>query len=89
MELALEVGAEDFKAEPEGYEIITDAAHFESIHRRFEVSGIKCEVAHITELPELTVPLGEVAAAAVARLIEELEDHDDVKEVYANAEFSE
>ena len=89
MELALEVGAEDFKAEPEGYEIITDAAHFESIHRRFEVSGIKCEVAHITELPELTVPLGEVAAAAVARLIEELEDHDDVKEVYANAAFPE
>jgi YebC/PmpR family DNA-binding regulatory protein len=89
MELALDAGAEDFKTEPEGYEIITDAARFEAVHKLIEDKGIKCEGAQVTELPELTVPLAGPAAAAVAKLIEELEDHDDVKEVYANAEFPE
>ncbi len=89
MELALEAGAEDFKAEPEGYEIITDPAHFEAVHKLIEGKSIKCDVAQVTELAELTVPLVEPAATAVARLIEALEDHDDVKEVYANAEFPE
>ena len=46
------------------------------------------EMAAITEVPTLTVPLGEAAAvAAVEKLIEALEEHDDVKEVYSNAEF--
>ena len=89
MELALEAGAEDFKAEPEGYEIITDPAHFEAVHKLIEGKRIKCDVAQVTELADLTVPLVEPAATAVARLIEALEDHDDVKEVYANAEFPE
>jgi len=90
MELALEAGAEDFKADEQGYEILTDPAHFESVHKQVEGKGIKCEVAEITALPTLTVPLsGETAAAAVNRLVEGLEEHDDVKEVYSNAEFSE
>jgi YebC/PmpR family DNA-binding regulatory protein len=88
MELALEAGAEDFKAEPQGYEIITDPAHFEAVHKQLEAKGIKAEVAGITEVPTVTVPLaGEPAVAALNRLIEALEDHDDVKEVYSNAEF--
>jgi YebC/PmpR family DNA-binding regulatory protein len=89
MELALDAGAEDFKAEPEGYEIITDPAKFEAIHKQIDAKGIKCAVAHVTEIAELTVPVGEPAAvAAVTRLIDALEDHDDVKEVYSNAEFA-
>ena len=60
---------------------------FEAVHKLVDAKGIKCDVAHVTELPKQTVPLGESAAAAVSRLIEALEDHDDVKEVYANAEF--
>jgi len=64
MELALEAGAEDFKAGPEGYEIITGPAHFEAVHKLVDARGIKCDVAHVTELPKLTVPLGESAAAA-------------------------
>jgi YebC/PmpR family DNA-binding regulatory protein len=88
MELALEAGAEDFKAEPQGYEIITDPAHFEAVHKQLEAKGIKAEAAEITELPTVTVPLaGEPAAAALNKLIEALEDHDDVKEVYSNAEY--
>lgn len=88
MELALEAGAEDFKAEPEGYEILTDPAHFEAVHKQLEVKGIKCASAELTSLPTLTVPLTDARVAeAVSHLIDSLEDHDDVKEVYSNAEF--
>ncbi|MGO8679148.1 MAG: YebC/PmpR family DNA-binding transcriptional regulator [Limisphaerales bacterium] len=87
MELALEAGAEDFKAEPEGYEIITEPGHFEAVHKQLEAKGIKADAAEITELPTVTVPLAGEPAAALNRLIEALEDHDDVKEVYSNAEF--
>lgn len=88
MELALEAGAEDFKAEPEGYEILTDPAHFEAVHKQLEARGIKCASAEVTSLPTLTVPVSEPGTvAAVSRLIELLEDHEDVKEVHSNAEF--
>jgi YebC/PmpR family DNA-binding regulatory protein len=88
MELALEAGAEDFKAEPEGYEILTDPAHFEAVNKQLEAKGIKCAAAEVTSLPALTVPLTDAnAVAAVNKLIDALEEHDDVKEVYANAEF--
>lgn len=88
MELALESGAEDFKAEPEGYEIITDPAQFETVHKQLESKGIKSEVAHVTSLPAMTVSLIDPGAiSAVSKLIEALEEHDDVKEVYSNAEF--
>jgi YebC/PmpR family DNA-binding regulatory protein len=87
MEVALDAGAEDFQAEPQGYEIITDPAHFEAVHKQIEVKGIKADAAVVTELPTVTVPLAnDQAAAAVNRLIDALEDHDDVKEVYSNAE---
>jgi transcriptional/translational regulatory protein YebC/TACO1 len=83
----LEAGAEDFKAEAEGYEILTDPANFEAIHRQVEAKGIRSDVAQITSLPRLMVPLSEAAAPGVSRLIEALEEHEDVKEVYTNAEF--
>jgi YebC/PmpR family DNA-binding regulatory protein len=83
MEVALEAGAEDFKAEPEGYEILTDPASFEAVHKAIEAKGIKPEAASVTYLPTMTAP----GTDAVSRLLELLEDHDDVKEVYSNAEF--
>ena len=88
MELALEAGAEDFKAEPEGYEILTDPGHFEAVHKKLDEKGIKCASAELTSLPTLTVPVTDPAASAVTRLIDLLEDNDDVKEIYSNAEFS-
>ena len=88
MELALEAGAEDFKAEPEGYEILTDPGHFEAVHKQLEAKGIKYASAEVTSLPDLSVPLEDPAAvAAVTKLLDALEDHDDVKEVYSNADF--
>jgi YebC/PmpR family DNA-binding regulatory protein len=88
LEIALEAGAEDFKAEPEGYEILADPANFEAVHKQLEAKGIKPAAAEVTEIPTVTVPLTDAdAVSAVTKLIDALEDHDDVKEVYSNAEF--
>jgi YebC/PmpR family DNA-binding regulatory protein len=88
MELALEAGAEDFKAETEHYEILADPACFEAVNQRIETKGVKPEVAEVTFLPAITVPVNEPGAvAAVSKLIDALEEHDDVKEVYSNAEM--
>ena len=88
MEVALEAGAEDFKAEPEGFEILTEPGRFEAVHKQIEAKGFKPAVAEVTSLPTVTVPLTDRAAAeAVSRLVDALEEHEDVKEVYSNAEF--
>ncbi len=90
MELALEAGAEDFKAEEQGYEILTEPAQFETVHKQIEAKGIKPAAAEVTSIPSVTVLLNsDPAISAVNKLIESLEDHDDVKEVYSNAEFPE
>jgi YebC/PmpR family DNA-binding regulatory protein len=90
MEAALEAGAEDFKSEPQGFEIITDPAHFEAVHKRIESKGIPCDSAEVTSLPLQTVPVPEASAvASVHKLVEALEEHDDVNEVFTNAEFPE
>ncbi len=90
MEAALEAGAEDFKTDPRGYEVLTDPAHFEGVHQALESRGLKCEAASVTQLPTLTVPLSDPATIeSVTKLLEALEDHDDVKEVHSNAEFPE
>lgn len=89
MEIALEAGAEDFKAEPEGYDIVTEPAAFEAVHQALEAKGIHCASAQVSYLPLQTVSLADTdSSAAVTKLIEQLEDHDDVKELYSNAEFA-
>lgn len=88
MELALEAGAEDFQTAEDHFEITTDPANFEAVHKKIDGAGIKCEVAEVTQIATLTVPLPDPAVAgAVEKLIDALEDHDDVKEVHTNAEF--
>ena len=88
MELALEAGAEDFRSEPQFYEILTGPADFESVYGALEARAIKCEAAQVTWLPTLTVPVTDPESIyAVSRLIDALEDYDDVKDVYTNADF--
>ncbi|HEY0457198.1 MAG TPA: YebC/PmpR family DNA-binding transcriptional regulator [Verrucomicrobiae bacterium] len=88
MEIALEAGAEDFKAEPEGFEILTDPAHFEVVHKAVEGKNIKPAAAAVTYIPLITAPIADAGtAASVNRLLDLLEEHDDVKEVYSNADF--
>src|SRR5947208_6409602 len=55
MELALEAGADDFRAEPDGYEILTDPASLEAVHQQIEAKGIKPDAAAVTYLPAITV----------------------------------
>lgn len=89
MEVALEAGAEDFKSDEQGYEILTEPANFEAVHKQIEAKGIKPAIAEINSLPTITVPLNGEQAAAVNKLIEALEENDDVKDVYSNGEFPE
>ena len=87
MELALEAGADDFRSLDDGFEIITDPARFEAVHRALEARGIACSTAEVAPLPEVTVPLDATQADAVGTLLELLEEHDDVKGVWSNADF--
>lgn len=87
MEVALESGAEDFNAEEEGYEILTDPSEFETVLKAVESAGINTETAMVTCLPELMAPVPPEAAESIQKLIDTLDDHDDVKDIYSNAEF--
>lgn len=84
MELAMEGGAEDFKVDENGYEIITDPGCFEEVHRHLEDKGIHMEFAEVTSIPILTVPLPPEEVDAVKKLVDVLEENDDVKDVYTN-----
>ena len=88
MELAIEAGAEDFKVEAEGYEILTTPEDFEAVHKVIEEKEIATETAEITALPEISASVGsEQDMEKVMRLVDLLEDHDDVQAVYSNAEL--
>jgi len=89
MELALEAGAEDFKAESEGYEVLTAPEDFEAVHQVIEAKEIAMETAEITQLPEMVAPVSsEAELEKVHKLVDLLEDHDDVQSVYTNAEMA-
>jgi len=85
MEVALESGAEDFNAEEEGYEILTEPGEFEAVLKAVESAGISTETAMVTCLPNLMAPVPAEAADSIQKLIDTLEDHDDVKDIYSNA----
>lgn len=87
MEIALEAGAEDFKPDEQGYEILTEPGAFEAVLKQIEAKGIKPAVSEINSLPTITVPLNAEHAAAVNKLIDALEEDDDVKDVYSNGDF--
>ena len=89
MELALEAGAEDFKAEEEGYEVLTTQEDFEAVHQAIDAKDIAVETAEITQLPEMGAPISsEAELEKVHKLVDLLEDHDDVQSVYTNAEMA-
>src|SRR5580698_9236457 len=54
MEVALEAGAEDFKTDDGGYEVVTEPGHFEAVHKAIEGKGIKAAAAEVTWLPAIT-----------------------------------
>ncbi|MDD5332533.1 MAG: YebC/PmpR family DNA-binding transcriptional regulator [Rhodoferax sp.] len=88
MELALEAGAEDVIADDDGaIEVLTAPADFEAVKNALEVAGLKPEVAEITMRAENPIELGGDEAARMQKLLDALEELDDVQEIYHNAEI--
>ncbi|RRH87195.1 YebC/PmpR family DNA-binding transcriptional regulator [Variovorax beijingensis] len=90
MEAALEAGAEDVVTDDDGaIEVITAVADFEAVKNALEAAGLKPEVAEVTMRAENTIELTGEDAAKMQKLLDVLEDLDDVQEVYHNAALSE
>ncbi|WP_066707512.1 YebC/PmpR family DNA-binding transcriptional regulator [Curvibacter delicatus] len=86
MEVALEAGAEDVVTDEDGaIEVLTSPGDFEAVKNALEAAGLKPEVAEVTMRPENTIELGGDDAAKMQKLLDALEDLDDVQEVYHNA----
>ena len=86
MMLALENGAEDFKADEECFEITTDPKDFTAVREALEKEGLEFVQAEVSMVPTTTVALDEAAGEKMQRLIDNLEDLDDVMNVYHNWE---
>ena len=90
MDVALEAGAEDVIADEEGaIEVLTSPADFEAVKNALEAAGLKPELAEVTMRPENTIELTGDDAARMQKLIDVIEDLDDVQEVFHNAEIAE
>ncbi|MEW6031573.1 MAG: YebC/PmpR family DNA-binding transcriptional regulator [Bacillota bacterium] len=86
MLLALEAGAEDVRDEGDAYEIVTAPADFPAVLEAVRKADLKVAEAGITLVPQSTVHLEGEEAEKCLRLIEALEDHEEVQNVYANYE---
>jgi YebC/PmpR family DNA-binding regulatory protein len=86
MMLALEAGAEDFQALEEIYEVITDPSDFTVVREKLEEAGLEFLEAEVQMVPTTTVALDEKGIEKMERLIERLEDLDDVANIYHNWE---
>jgi YebC/PmpR family DNA-binding regulatory protein len=88
MEVALEAGAEDVVTGDDGaIEVITAPGEFEAVRDALEAAGLKPELAEVTMRPENTVALAGDDAERMQKLLDVIEDLDDVQAVYHNAEF--
>lgn len=87
MMLALDSGAEDVKADEGVFEIITAPGDFFTVQEALEKNGISTTASEISMIPDTTVALAGDAASTMQNLIDELEELDDVQEVYTNADL--
>ena len=86
MMLALDAGAEDFEASEEVYEITTEPSDFSAVREKLEDAGLSFLEAEVQMIPTTTVALDEAGQEKMERLIERLEELDDVMDVYHNWE---
>jgi YebC/PmpR family DNA-binding regulatory protein len=84
MEVSLESGAEDINDEGTTLEVITDPKHFETVKEALDKNNLQYLFAKITMIPQNTVKLDAKEAEQTLKLMEALEDSDDVQNVYAN-----
>jgi YebC/PmpR family DNA-binding regulatory protein len=88
MEVALEAGAEDVVTDEEGaIEVLTSAADFEAVRNALEAAGLKPDAAEVTMRPENTIALEGDDATRMQKLLDMIEDLDDVQDVYHNADL--
>jgi YebC/PmpR family DNA-binding regulatory protein len=88
MEVALEAGAEDVVADEDGaIEVLTAPGDFEAVKNALEAAGLKPEVAGVTMRAENTIELSGEDAEKMQKLLDIIEDLDDVQDVYHNASF--
>lgn len=88
LEAALEAGAEDLRAEDGAFEILTEPTRLDEVHRALLARGVPVERAERVWLPRATVELSGPEAERMLKLLDLLDDHDDVQRVFTNAEFA-
>lgn len=89
LELVIEAGADDMKAEEDVYEVYTSPENFEAVEEAIKKAGIKLQMAEISMIPKTYIRLEGEDAKRMIKLYEAIEDHDDVQKVYANFEIDE
>ncbi len=89
LEVVLEAGADDLSDAGDQWEIVTGPTLLRDVREALEAAGVPVSAADLTMHPSTTVPLGRDQARAVLRLLEGLEDLDDVQAVYANFDIPE
>jgi YebC/PmpR family DNA-binding regulatory protein len=87
MEVALDAGAEDVREDGENFEVITEPGDFEDVRSAIEAAGIATIAAEVTMLPQTVTPVAGKEAEQMVRLMDALEDCDDVQKVYTNADL--
>jgi len=87
IELALESGAQDVQASEEGYMVQTGTAEFEKVRKALNEAKISLISAELTMIPSQTIGVSGEAGQSVQNLIDGLEEHDDVQNVYSNAQW--
>jgi len=88
VDLAIEAGAEDFEEDDESLMVITEPEVFGAVHDAFEAAGVEIVEARLAQLPRSTVAPAQPHAEKILRLLEHLEDHQDVRAVYSNLDVA-
>jgi YebC/PmpR family DNA-binding regulatory protein len=85
---AVDAGAEDVLDEDEMYEVHTEPRAFQAVYDALQALGLECERAEVTMLPTVTKEVSDEDAPKVLKLLDDINDNDDVQQVYANFEMS-
>jgi len=88
-DIALEAGADDVRDDQDNFEIIAAPENFESVQSAIKAAGIEPQVAEVSMVPQNYIKLEGSSAQQMLRLMEAMEDHDDVQKVYANFDIDE
>lgn len=87
-DLAVDAGAEDVRFNEDEYEVITPVDRFADVKQALDEAEIDTRMAEVTQLPKTTVPVKGSNSEQALELLEALDDHDDVQEVYCNFEMA-